>query len=60
VLEVRAVLVAVPRQLRQRLRPELARVVGEPDHRQVVVRKLVINGSDILSVFKPLAPCLTG
>ena len=33
VLQVRAVLVAVPGQLGERLRPDLARVVGEPDDR---------------------------
>ena len=40
VLEVRPVLIAVPGQLRQRLRTQLAGVVGEADHRQVVVREL--------------------
>ena len=39
-LEVRAVLVAVPGQLGQRARPDLAGVVGEPDDREVVVRVL--------------------
>ena len=40
VLEVRAVLVAVPGQLGQRARPDLAGVVGEADDRQVVARVL--------------------
>ena len=40
VLEVRAVLVAVPGQLGQCLRPDLARVVSEPDDRQMVTREL--------------------
>ena len=39
-LEVRAVLVGVPRQLGQRLRPELAGVVREADDREVVARVL--------------------
>ena len=43
VLEVRAVLVAVPGQLGERARPDLAGVVGEADDRQVVAREL---GSD--------------
>ena len=40
VLEVRAVLVAVPGQLGQGAGPDLAGVVGEPDDRQVVARVL--------------------
>ena len=39
-LEVRAVLVAVPGQLGERARPDLAGVVGEADDRQVVARVL--------------------
>ena len=40
VLEVRAVLVAVPGELGQRPRPDLAGVVGKADHGQVVARVL--------------------